>query len=218
MRHPSVAGRHGPTPTASGRWILLLALLVGTMLLDTIGSKTDVALAVIGGIYAAIMIGAVVSSEPQRTVRAAGIGAILLLVGYARFANFTVGPSSEVPGTVLSGVLATGCMVLVFRALASKDLPQIDAMAAAVFGYLQIALIFSLLYFQIETVSPNSFEFAHGGSSPTAFLYFSLLTITTLGYGDIVPLSNIARIVAGLEAVTGVMYVALLIGRIVGRR
>ena len=48
-------------------------------------------------------------------------------------------------------------------------------------------------------------------------LYFSLITVTTAGYGDITPVTPIAQISAGLEAALGTLYLAILIGRIVGQ-
>ena len=47
------------------------------------------------------------------------------------------------------------------------------------------------------------------------FLYFSLVTLTTLGYGDIVPISPPARIFAAMEAATGVLYIAITVARLV---
>jgi voltage-gated potassium channel Kch len=46
-------------------------------------------------------------------------------------------------------------------------------------------------------------------------LYFSLVTLTTLGYGDLLPVTPFARIVAALEAVTGVLYIAITVARLV---
>jgi voltage-gated potassium channel Kch len=51
----------------------------------------------------------------------------------------------------------------------------------------------------------------------TELLYFSLVTLSTVGYGDIVPLSGIARILTALEAVTGVLYIATTVAFLVGR-
>ena len=47
-------------------------------------------------------------------------------------------------------------------------------------------------------------------------LYFSLVTLTTLGYGDITPLGAVARIWSALEALVGTLYLAVLISRLVG--
>ena len=51
--------------------------------------------------------------------------------------------------------------------------------------------------------------------SKHSLLYFSLVTLTTLGYGDIVPLTQQARVFAALEAVTGVLYMAITVARLV---
>jgi voltage-gated potassium channel Kch len=59
------------------------------------------------------------------------------------------------------------------------------------------------------------------GSDPadrqTELLYFSLVTLSTIGYGDIVPLSGTARIVTALEGVTGVLYIAITVALLVSR-
>jgi hypothetical protein len=51
----------------------------------------------------------------------------------------------------------------------------------------------------------------------TELLYFSLITLSTVGYGDIVPLSGMARILTALEGVTGVLYIATTVALLVGR-
>jgi hypothetical protein len=51
----------------------------------------------------------------------------------------------------------------------------------------------------------------------TELLYFSLITLSTVGYGDIVPLSGMARIVTALEGVTGVLYIATTVALLVSR-
>ena len=52
--------------------------------------------------------------------------------------------------------------------------------------------------------------------SSADLLYFSFATMTTVGYGDIVPKSEVARTVAMLQAITGQMYLAILVARLVG--
>ena len=64
--------------------------------------------------------------------------------------------------------------------------------------------------------SPGAFTLAADGDPFADLLYFSLVTITTLGYGDISPVAPFARISAGLEAATGTLYIAILIAHIVG--
>ena len=84
------------------------------------------------------------------------------------------------------------------------------------FGYFLLVVGWALFFDAMETWSPGAFALAADGDPFTELLYFSLVTITTLGYGDISPVAPFARISAGLEAATGTLYIAILIARIVG--
>jgi hypothetical protein len=86
---------------------------------------------------------------------------------------------------------------------------------AALDAYLLAGLTFGVAYWLIETSVPGSFR----GATPLGLsdcIYFSFVTIATLGYGDIVPVSETARAVTILEAVGGQMYLAVLVARLVG--
>ena len=70
----------------------------------------------------------------------------------------------------------------------------------------------------IDALSPGSIQIgSHPADRQTDLLYFSLVTLATIGYGDIVPLSGEARILAALEGVTGVLYIAITVALLVGR-
>ncbi len=90
----------------------------------------------------------------------------------------------------------------------------------AIAAYLLIALAFSFAYFLVEFINPNSFQFHTqrmliDEHSWKVFYYFSIATLTTLGYGDIVPLSPTARNITMAEALVGQLYPAILIARLV---
>jgi len=84
--------------------------------------------------------------------------------------------------------------------------------------YLLLGLLWAALYLALDAFSPGSIQI---GKNPadrqTELLYFSLITLSTVGYGDIVPLSGEARILAALEGVTGVLYMAITVALLVGR-
>jgi len=94
----------------------------------------------------------------------------------------------------------------------------------AINGYLLMALVFGLLVAILNSINPESFnfssmangdsEFAYDFSSP---MYFSLVTTTTLGYGDIVPKTPAARSLATFIAVSGQLYIAIIIALLVGK-
>src|SRR5215469_12952869 len=84
--------------------------------------------------------------------------------------------------------------------------------------YLLLGLLWTTLYLAMDAFHPGSIQI---GSRPadreTDLLYFSLITLSTIGYGDIVPLSGGARILAALEGVTGVLYIAITVAILVSR-
>jgi voltage-gated potassium channel Kch len=98
---------------------------------------------------------------------------------------------------------------------------SVDTLAGAVSAYLLVGITYGLAYGLVEQLHPGSFrdtvEPRHVISS-SEFMFFSFVTLTTVGYGDIVPWGPHARALAILEGVTGIMYPAVLIGRLVGLR
>jgi hypothetical protein len=95
-----------------------------------------------------------------------------------------------------------------------------EVLCAGISGYLILGLLWVLAYMLVARAMPDSFTLTAGPAEHrtmdgfTAF-YFSFATLTTVGYGDIAPVSNVARMLAVMEAVTGLFYVAVLISRLV---
>ena len=101
--------------------------------------------------------------------------------------------------------------------------PQVDSevLGAAIGTYLLMVALFANAYALVAVTDPAAFAFTTSSSPapPTMVgftaLYFSAVTLSTVGYGDIVPASNVARMLAMLEAMVGVFYVAMLMARLV---
>jgi hypothetical protein len=91
--------------------------------------------------------------------------------------------------------------------------------AAAVAVYLLLGLIWARLYETVELLAPGSFRVAAGEHlSSASLVYFSFVTLATVGYGDLTPIHLIARNLAVLEAITGQLYMVILISRLVSER
>jgi len=115
---------------------------------------------------------------------------------------------------------------ILYHIIKSKEVTT-DIIFGAICVYLLIGVIWGLLFIFIEVIHPGSFlaeqiitkatkhEFIHL-SNYRYFIYYSFVTLTTLGYGDITPLAGPARSLSALEAVTGQLYIAILIARLVG--
>ena len=93
-----------------------------------------------------------------------------------------------------------------------------DLIYASLLGYFMIAIGFAHAYGILDKLGYLKFEpeAMVAGKNSWNYLYYSFSTLTTLGYGDIVPVSPLARRLSGIEAATGVLYVAVFIGRLIG--
>ena len=99
--------------------------------------------------------------------------------------------------------------------------PKIDMnkIVGSITIYLLIGIIWALLYGLIEVLIEGSFSgnlLNLGGSRFWDLIYFSFVTLTTLGYGDILPMNTYARTLAYIEAIVGQFYIALLVASLVG--
>ena len=95
-----------------------------------------------------------------------------------------------------------------------------EVLCASISAYLMLGLMWTMAYWLVDQLTPGgafSFNTNAGTRSMNGFtgFYFSFVTLSTVGYGDITPVSRIARWLAAMEAMTGLLYVAVLIARLV---
>lgn len=132
--------------------------------------------------------------------------------------------------SVMFQCIANGSIILFLATTAWLMLQHIlyseadhNTICGAVCVYLLIGVVFALLFLTCMEVNPNSISFnhiikndVHEHERLSHLIYFSMCTLTTLGYGDIVPIAKFSRTLAWLEAVTGQLYLAILVARLVG--
>jgi len=120
------------------------------------------------------------------------------------------------PGMAFLVVVTASLLRFVLRA------KQVDAevLCAGISVYLILGLLWGLAYTLVAQVNPNAFSFSTPSGTATTMsgftaIYFSFTTLATLGYGDITPAADIARMLAMLEAMTGTLFVGVMIARLV---
>lgn len=117
-----------------------------------------------------------------------------------------------------SVVVITAVGGLTLRELLQRGAVDGERIAAALSVYILAGVTFAVLYSLLEEYQPLSFS---QGGQPMAMLkipdalYFSFVTLATLGYGDIVPVTGVARTLAVLEAVGGQLYMVVLVARLI---
>jgi Ion channel len=123
-------------------------------------------------------------------------------------------PVFLVAGLALIAFVVANLLRFVLRAPSVNT----EVLSASISAYLMLGLLWTVAYWLVAQVTPNAFAFNTGPketmSGFNAF-YFSFITLSTVGYGDITPVSRIARWLAATEAMTGLLYVTVLIARLV---
>ena len=126
----------------------------------------------------------------------------------------------ELVSSVVTVVWILSAITVVGKELFRQREVTTNMIFGAVVAYLLAAVGFAYLYEVLELLQPGAFSGIPDGASPQALgdalLYFSLVTLTTVGYGDILPASSLARPLAVLEGVFGTLYLAVMIARLVG--
>lgn len=117
--------------------------------------------------------------------------------------------------------LAYAVWIIIAHLFQRRDV-TVNTLLGAVVAYLLVAVAFTLVFEIIELQHPGSFSGLSVSAGDnrrelsSSLVYFSLVCMTTMGFGDIVPISNLARPLAALEGVFGQLYVAVMIARLVG--
>ena len=144
--------------------------------------------------------------------------ALTLLVRWS--AIFAGGTGVELASSVITVTWMVYAIVIIGKQLFVERKVTTNMIYGAVIAYLLAAIAFSFVYEVIEVLQPGSFSGLPDGAGPLALgdalLYFSLVSMTTVGYGDILPVSPLARPLAVLEGVFGTLYLAVVIARLVG--
>ncbi len=122
-----------------------------------------------------------------------------------------------VAGLVLVAFVVVNLLRFVLRAPSVNT----EVLCASISAYLMLGLMWTMAYWLVDQLTPEgafSFNTNSGTHSMNGFnaFYFSFVTLSTVGYGDITPVSKVARMLAATEAMTGLLYVAVLIARLVG--
>jgi hypothetical protein len=197
-----------------------LAALVALIVASGFVEHTTVGKAIDAGLLTLVLVlGVLAVGGSRRSLLVAAAFAVPAVA--ARWAD------NAAPGAVPAWI-SPACGVLgiafvssrLFRFIFVARRVDSEVMCAAVANYLLLGLIWGLAYALVSDVSPDAFVVSPGpgaGERIVGFnaLYFSFVTLSTVGYGDIAPTSPVARMLAMTEAVVGAFYMALLISRLV---
>ena len=150
-------------------------------------------------------------------VFASALSILLLVVDLTTDADISIFRSDR-PSPIWV-VIALVSPIAVVRRLTHHRRVTLQTLFGAIASYLLIAIGFTYLYMFVGAAQHEPFfsSYADDADIPsTSYMYFSMVTITTLGYGDLAPASNLSRLLATTEAVVGQVYLVTFVAMVVG--
>jgi hypothetical protein len=201
--------------------VILVVLLAGPPILLGFGLSA----VWFDGLLALLMVAIIVSLCFERHQRlfslVLGIPVLLSLGGHALPEEASV--PVLVAGHVCGVLFLFGASALIVKSLFGTATLKFDSIFGAVCGFLFLGLGWAVLYSMIESFRPGSFAISPklvtdgevARPLPHVMTYYSFITLTTVGYGDISPVSATTRTLAWMEAITGQFYVAVIVAGLV---
>ena len=196
--------------------LLLLSLLAAILLTPVLNQDNWRRLLLAAVTFVPVVISIVRLSQIKRWVWPAvllALGNMIFVVAGNTFPSRTL---TAIRWAFLAAFFALTAAVLFSHLRNSRSVARAQ-LYTAVNIYLLLGLVWATLYLAIDAFSPGSIQIGSHADRQTELLYFSLITLSTIGYGDIVPVSGETRILAALEGVTGVLYIAITVALLVGR-
>ncbi|MEP3633055.1 MAG: potassium channel family protein [Shimia thalassica] len=201
--------------TTGLHWGVLLIFLVSSFFVGPVFGPSLSVQVISLTLFDVAIVGAAIAAFKDPRARTVGIViAIVWLI--ASLVALNVG-AFQTLALVLTGVMLLAALWITFQVLLNQTTGNLEALLGAIFGYLLLAMAWAMLYLHILRLDNDAIQMALDSDIWSSVVYYSIVTITSLGYGDILPISPLARMVAGFEAIVGVLYIAIMIGSIVGK-
>lgn len=193
--------------------ILFYALLV-TLIAMPAATTIGLSAVTIKVLLGLTLFAAVMPNATKRT-RYLLLTAVLLLI-FARFASdegaVKLNPAFVLVAVGLTGLAAAGGAL---RFAVRSESVDSETIYAALSTYLLAGLFFGQIYWSVEAIRPGSL-IGPDPTTETTSVYYSFVTLATLGYGDYLPRTDIARGIATFEVIGGQLFLAVLVARLIG--
>ena len=186
--------------------------------------KDDIATTVFYVLIFSVVIGNVYTLTRRPRSIIIGIALVAVFAFFLVYSLVTGNQSVEVYIFLFAGLIWLYSSGSILKSILTTRNVTIDTISGSVCVYFQIGLIWSIAFYFIETFMPGSFNFSvvpldapeSSRVDFQVFTYYSFVTLTTLGYGEYLPVSPPARAFSYLETAVGQVFLAVLVARLLG--
>lgn len=212
-----------------GQWkfSVLLAMLVSLLVLQSFFEGLPYHRGAFHVLYSLSLITTILAfaRESRLRILLAFLGLIAFLGTWVVFSVGSAVTREIVLIDRIAGILFLGISTgVILKRMVTATRVTVDTLIGSVCAYLLMAAAWGMTYSALEFAQPGAFSLPETFASDLSqsvtnvndWIYYSFMTLTTLGYGDIAPVSRAAGTVTWLEAMAGQFYLALLVARLVG--
>jgi hypothetical protein len=198
------------------RYLILIVLIIALLVLGPI-LEQFIAIRILIDVFLMVIVLSMLSTVTHKK-RLARIGPLLAIVMLlSLWLKYVFYYEVFAVASMMIGILFTVFVTAHTLAFIIKsETVTGEVVYAAMLVYLLVAQLWALVYTFLDLINPASFNLPQGQGDFLIFEYYSFVTLTTLGFGDITPLTKVAKAFSVLEAVVGQLYLVVVVARFVG--
>ena len=208
------------------RYLFLLGALLALLVVEPIATSFGIMESLFDALLVLVMAVLILALAQDKVWRVVAcilcVPAAALPIGSYFFASSPQNVSLSI-GHAIGAIFFLVVTAKVVHSLFTSQTLSIDSIFGAICGYMLLGVAWALIYALLFATSPDSFQVSeairrhleHGEYRQYIFNYYSFVTLTTVGFGDITPLSIPARTLSWVEAMTGQLYLAVLIAGLI---
>lgn len=195
-------------------WALLISLILSFVATPFFESSLHPNIFVIASILLSVV--------AVSTNKIESIGALVLAILMLFFTSFSFAYQDSFSLLMTFCTTCSFFLYIVFsmlRQIFKNTKVDTNILLSSICIYFSLAIVWAMLYGLIQEFYPGSFSFNQEGGirkKLNDLMYFSFVTLTTVGYGDITPTSEVSKVLAAMEALIGQIYLTVLVARLVG--
>jgi hypothetical protein len=226
--HTASRSRHALRAVRSqvqpGSFPVLLAASLLVYLLNGFALESAAGVVIVALLRGAVICAGIYVLSASRTTLWLGLLMLgLVIVVAAHPGNFDPRVTEAVQDGLTSAFILW-VLVVVLREVFRASTTEFNAVIGALCGFVLLVSVFTRVHGLLEALTPGSYHVdgpalaeRSDAEQVATFQYFSTITLTTVGFGDIVPVTRAARLATGLEAMSGQIYLAVVVAALVGR-